>query len=137
MQYLNFRIVKRNEIIYYIKRNSNIKSHQRVFCLYLNYLILGGSIAGRGTIGRTTATVLKFISSNIKNKPVEMESMLYPRKYHACTIFKSALHDNRPIIIVAGSYDYFCDRCESNTAEVLDFTQEGTSWQESIRILHI
>ena len=97
-----------------------------MFCLYLNYLILGGNIKSE----RTTATVLKFNSNNIKNKPVEMESMLYSRYGHACTIFKSALHDNRPIIIVAGSYTYYA-RSESNTAEVLDFTLEGTSWQES------
>ena len=78
-----------------------------------------------------TATVLKFNSIELNNNPVEMESMLYSRQTHACTIFKSALHDNRPIIIVAGSYDYFDRSKSSNIAEVLDFTQEGTSWQES------
>ena len=53
--------------------------------------------------------------------------MLYSRDYHACTLFKSALHDERPIIIVAGSNDGSGEK----TAEVWDFTQEGTSWQES------
>ena len=54
--------------------------------------------------------------------------MIHIRSSHACTIFKSALHDERPIIIVAGSWDL---SGSTVTAEVLDFTQEGTSWQES------
>ena len=55
-----------------------------------------------------------------------MESMLYSRHIPACTIFKSVLHDERPIIIVAGGFG-----SGENIAEVLDFTQEGTSWKES------
>ena len=73
-----------------------------------------------------TATVLKFNSSSLNSNPMELESMLHGRSIHACTIFKSVLHDERPIIIVAGSWSSI-----GNTAEVLDFTQEGASWQES------
>ena len=44
----------------------------------------------------------------------------------------SALHDGRPVIIVAGS-NGICDGCYSvaKTAEVFDFTKEGATWQES------
>ena len=63
---------------------------------------------------------------------MELESMIHERDHHACTIFKSALHDERPIIIVAGSWS---GSGSTNTAEVLDFSQEGTSWQESNLII--
>ena len=53
--------------------------------------------------------------------------MVYERSSHACTIFKSPLHDGRSIAIVAGSYAGSGER----KAEVLDFTQDGASWQES------
>ena len=72
-----------------------------------------------------TATVLKYNSSNLNNDPIQMQSMVHERAYHACTVFKSPLHDGRSIAIVAGG----C--CLSNKAEVLDFTQDGASWQES------
>ena len=57
--------------------------------------------------------------------------MVHSRIYHACTTFSSALHDGRPIIIVAGSWY----GSGSKTAEILDFTKEGTSWQKSNLIL--
>ena len=44
---------------------------------------------------------------------------------HACTIFKSQLHDGRPVAIVAGGYG------SPKTAEILDFTEDGSTWQES------
>ena len=55
-----------------------------------------------------------------------MQSMVYERNFHACTIFKSPLHDGRSIAIVAGGFGL-----GSNKAEVLDFTQDDASWQES------
>ena len=72
-----------------------------------------------------TATVLKFNSSNLNNVPVQMQSMVHKRSHHACTIFKSPLHDGRSIAIVAGGDG------SGPKAEVLDFTQDGASWQES------
>ena len=53
--------------------------------------------------------------------------MVHSRIYHACTTFSSVLHDGRPIIIVAGSWY----GSGSKTAEILDFTKEGASWQKS------
>ena len=73
-----------------------------------------------------TATVLKYNSSNLNNDPIQMQSMVYKRYGHACTVFKSPLHDGRSIAIVAGG-----SGSGSNKAEVLDFTQDGASWQES------
>ena len=75
--------------------------------------------------GRTN-TVLKYNSSNLNNEPLEMDSMLHERWYHACTIFKSGLHDGRPVIIIAGGIG-----SGPTTAEVLDFTKEEATWQES------
>ena len=57
--------------------------------------------------------------------------MVHSRWNHACTTFSSALHDGRPIIIVAGSGS----KSASKSAEILDFTKEGTSWQKSNLIL--
>ena len=74
-----------------------------------------------------TDTVLMYNSSNLNNEPLEMESMLHKREYHGCTIFKSGLHDGRPVMIAAGSWD----GSGSNTAEIFDFTKEGATWQES------
>ena len=85
-------------------------------------MIIGGYLIS----GRTN-TVLKYNSSNLNNAPVKMESMLHERDVHACTIFKSGLHYGRPVMIAAGSFD----GSGSNTAEILDFTKKGATWQES------
>ena len=61
-----------------------------------------------------------------------MQSMVHERYWHACTIFKSPLHDGRSIAIVAGSWE----GSGSKKAEVLDFTQDGASWQES-KIIYV
>merc|ERR1712179_555269 len=71
-------------------------------------------------------TVLEFNSNDLKNAPVQVESTLNGRWNHACTIFNSALHDGRPIAIVAGDGS----KHASKKAEIWDFTKEGTSWQQ-------
>ena len=43
----------------------------------------------------------------------------------------SMLHDGRPVIIAAGSFS----ETGYNTAEIMDFTKEGATWQESNDIL--
>ena len=86
-------------------------------------MIIGGSIGSR------TATVMKFDSNDLNKAPEQVESMLDARIYHACTIFNSALHDGRPLAIVAGGFG------ASEKAEIWDFTKEGTSWQQSNIIL--
>ena len=85
-----------------------------------------------GYIGSTTATVLKFDSNNLNKDPMQVESMLNGRYSHACTIFNSALHDGRPLAIVAGGSP---SGYVSKKAEIWDFTKEGTSWQQSNIIL--
>ena len=66
-------------------------------------------------------------SSNLESNPEEMESMLYARDRHACSLIKSSLHEGRPILLAAGSFDGL----GAYTAESLDFTKKGSSWQES------
>ena len=85
-----------------------------------------------GYIGYPTATVLKFDSNDLNKAPVQVESMLNGRQRHACTIFNSALHDGRPLAIVAGGTD---GSTFLKKAEIWDFTKEGTSWQQSNIIL--
>ena len=80
-----------------------------------------------GITNDLTNTVLKYKTSNINETPIQIASMVHVRKWHACTIFNSPAHNGRPVAIVAGSYAY----SGLNTAEIWDFTQEGSSWQES------
>ena len=74
----------------------------------------------------STDTVLKFNSSNLIDGSVEVASMIHSRHYQACSVFKSELHEGRMMAIVAG-------RIESGeaSAEIWDFTKEGTTWQKS------
>ena len=69
---------------------------------------------------------MEYKSGDLDN-PVTLKSMIYSRDSFACTIFQSILHGGRPIMIVAGSYE----GSGRKTAEVFDFTKEGTSWQRS------
>ena len=55
--------------------------------------------------------------------------MKHARSSHACTVFRSPAHEGRPVIIVAGGYGDGED-----TSEIWDFTNEGSSWQESKQI---
>ena len=84
-------------------------------------MIIGGNGKGSGM----SASVLKFDSTNISNDP--MKSLLHGRYYHACTTFRSPLHDGRSIIVVAGGYT---GGYEYKTTEIWDFTLEGTSWEK-------
>ena len=71
--------------------------------------------------------------SNIVKGHINVASMKYPRIMHACTIFQDPVHNGRPIAIVAGSEG----GSESYTAEIWDFTVEGTSWVASKIILNL
>ena len=71
------------------------------------------------------SSVLLYETNNINNGHVDVASMTYERSSHACTIFKSPLHDGRPVAIVAGGYG------SPKTAEILDFTEDGSTWQKS------
>ena len=53
-------------------------------------------------------------------------TLLYGRSNPACTLFLSPLHDNRPVVLVAGGYG-------QATAEVYDYTN-GNAWEESRHI---
>ena len=74
-------------------------------------------------------SVWKFDSNNLNNPPFEMPSMVYNRFGAACTVFNSSLHGGRPVLIVVGGE--FIWNSASKTAEILDYTVAGASWQES------
>ena len=44
---------------------------------------------------------MRYEADDLNNDPIEV-AMVHARGYHACTIFKSMLHDGRPVAIVAG-----------------------------------
>ena len=50
--------------------------------------------------------------------------MTYSRYSHACTIFYSPAHDGRSVVIAAGGH-------RKDTAEIWDYTNEGSIWMES------
>ena len=83
------------------------------------------SISGGFLNSGRTSSVLHYQTNKIYNGPIYETLMRYKRSIHACTIFKSPLHDKRPVAIVAGGYG------SPKTAEILDFTQDGSTWQES------
>ena len=69
--------------------------------------------------------VLVFDQSN--NVFTTGPSTLEKRFYHACTLFNSPLHGNRPIVLAAGGSG-------SGTAEIYDYTITN-EWQESMYYL--
>ena len=52
--------------------------------------------------------------------------MVHSRDGAGCSIFKSSLHGGHPVIIAVGGFG-----SRSDTSEVWDFTNEGTTWQLS------
>ena len=50
-------------------------------------------------------------------------SLLFNRVYFGCALFKSPLHNNRPVVLAAGG-------SEQKTAEILDYTN-ATTWEQS------
>ena len=82
-------------------------------------------ISGGFTPSRT-ASVLKYEANDLNGDPVE-SAMVHSRSDHACTIFTSELHGGRPVAIVAGGFD----GSGVDTAEIWDYTKEGTSWVSS------
>lgn len=60
-----------------------------------------------------------------KNTFTRRHSKLQKRRlFSACSLFHSAIHKMRPVVLIVGGY-------EENSAEVLDYTREGISWEKS------
>ena len=53
-----------------------------------------------------------------------LPSLKFDRVYFGCAVFKSAMHDNREVVLAAGGHG-------EATAEVLDHTQPNAKWTES------
>ena len=54
-------------------------------------------------------------------------SLLYERLSHACTLFSSAKHGGRPVVLSAGGYG-------QSTAEIMDYTMSNAEWERSKHI---
>ena len=90
-------------------------------------------IGGKGLLGiKNTRSVWKFDSNNLNNPHYDMPSMVYERSGAACTVFNSSLHGGRPVLIVVGSSGWSSVGFSvSRTAEILDYTVSGATWQGS------
>ena len=53
-----------------------------------------------------------------------LASLKYARRHFGCAVFKSAMHDNREVVLAVGGLF-------RATAEVLDHTQPNAEWTES------
>merc|ERR1712223_2260650 len=87
---------------------------------YHGQIISTGGYAGNGR----TSDVWSFnnhVEFTLTNKP----SMKHSRSYHACGIVHSKQHQERPLLVVAGSRRG--DRRDKS--EYLDFTLPGSQWQ--------
>ena len=77
-------------------------------------------------------SVWKFDSNNLNDPIYEMPSMVYGRSGAACAVFNSSLHGGRPVLIVVGSSGWSSVGFSvSRTAEILDYTVSGATWQGS------
>ena len=74
-------------------------------------------------------SVLQYDRNDINIEPTHVEPMINSRFGHACTTFYSPAHDGRSVLIVAGG-DVDLDK-QTVTAEVWDYTNEGSTWKES------
>ena len=61
---------------------------------------------------------------NTKTFNTSLPSLKFDRVYFGCAVFKSAMHDNREVVLAAGGHG-------EATAEVLDHTQPNAKWTES------
>ena len=68
---------------------------------------------------RKTVTIFDRITESF----TDGVKMNYNRENAACTIFKSPNHGNRPVVFIGGGK-------EQNTAEILDYSQSGATWEE-------
>ena len=53
-----------------------------------------------------------------------LPSLKYARSWFGCAVFKSAMHDNREVVLAAGGSN-------QATAEILDYTLPNAEWTES------
>ena len=79
---------------------------------------------------------IMIIGDNVKSQKVlvydpktnvfsEGPTLLEKRRNAACTLFQSAKHDGRPVVLAAGGYD-------GRTAEILDYSKENATWERSM-----
>ena len=88
-----------------------------------------GKVMILGSDGGTTNSKDVIIYDFARNIFQSAPSLLFERKRSACTIFKSTLHGDRPVVLVAGGDD-------TATAEIYDYTYH-TFWKQSTYELHI
>ena len=55
-------------------------------------------------------------------------TLLHQRYGHACTLFYSPMHSNRPVVLMVGNVD---NRDDIASSELLDYTQHNAKWVQS------
>ena len=109
-----------------IRRGPNLPGRERVGHCAVDLLdgramIIGGIFNLFGSNGKE---VLIYHSSNdsFTSGPPSLDG----RVGHSCVLFRSPKHDDRLVVLVAGSVNNFD---EDITSEVLDFTQPSAVWE--------
>jgi hypothetical protein len=111
-----------------ISSNGNVRAEKdlpetrRDHCMLVigNHVMIIGGVTPAGT----TNSVLVYDSQNrfsLKRGP----SMMKARAFFACSTMVSPAHGGRTVAVVAGGYG------SPDTAEILDYTKPGSSWQLS------
>ena len=62
------------------------------------------------------------------NTFTEGPTLLHRRFAHACTLFYSPMHANRPVVLIAGGIDYADGLTPIRSSELLDYTQHNATW---------
>ena len=118
--------LKTSEIIYNngtVKQGKSLPEPRFAHCMveYQGQIISTGGLDGKGDDTSNVWSFNNLVEFTLTNKP----SMKHSRYFHACGIVHSIQHQDRPLLVVAGSW--IGDG--SNNSEYLDFTLPGSQWQ--------
>ena len=94
---------------------------------YENKIFIIGGSKTHLNAGTSLNQVQMYNGNGLFKMPVNVSSMNYRRKNHACTIFQSQIHGGRYVLLVAGGDQ---EEKASKTAEILDFLDGiRTKWK--------
>ena len=112
-----------------VRAEKDLPQFRRDHCMLAigNHVMIIGGVTPTGT----TNSVLAYDSQNrfsLKDGP----SMMNARAFFACSTMVSPAHQGRTVAVVAGSFYGDPDGDDGrDTAEILDFTVPGSSWELS------
>ena len=84
-------------------------------------VMLIGGLSKQMSMGNRNVMVFDPNSNSFHTQP----SLLYGRYYHACTLFSSAKHGDRPVVLIVGGLP------NQRIAQILDYTASNARWEQS------